>query len=60
MEAEWKQNRRYALVGPVVGGDQWWEINDMEKMYAVATIQSSFPNAEEVIRFAWSKIPDEK
>ena len=58
MEPEWKQNRRYSLVGPVPGGSDWWEINDMEKMYAVTTVQASFPNAEKVIRFAWSQIPD--
>jgi hypothetical protein len=46
---------RFALVGPA-GTYAWWAINDMEKMYAVTTVQASFPNAEEVIRFAWSQI----
>lgn len=51
---------KYALTSPTPGGYFWWAINDMEKMYAVATVQASFPNAEEVIRFAWSQIPDPK
>jgi uncharacterized Rossmann fold enzyme len=51
---------KYALVGPTPHGNNWWAINDMKKMYAVATVQASFPDAEEVIRFAWAKIPDEK
>jgi hypothetical protein len=48
---------KYALVGPVPHG-YWWAINDMEKMYAVVNVQASFPNAEQVIRFAWSQIPE--
>lgn len=58
MTHETKQNGRYALVGPAPGGYDWWAINDMEKMYAVVNVQASFPNAEQVIRFAWSQIPE--
>jgi hypothetical protein len=49
---------KFALVGPVPGGTQWWQINDREKMYAVVSVQASFPHAEEVIRFAWAQIPE--
>ena len=47
---------RYVLAHPVRGGFDWWEINDMQKMYAVVTVQASFPEAEAVARFAFSKL----
>jgi hypothetical protein len=46
---------KYAFAPPS-GAHDWWEINDMEKMYAVVSIQASVPHAEEIARFAWSKI----
>ena len=46
---------KYAFTPPS-GTFDWWEINDMERMYAVFTLQISFPNAEKVARFAWSEI----
>jgi len=42
------------------GAFDWLGINDMEKMYAVFTIQKSFPGAEEIAQLAWGKIPDEE
>jgi hypothetical protein len=47
---------RYVLAHPVSGGFDWWEINDMQKMYAVVTVQASFPEAEQVARFAFDKL----
>ena len=60
MESEQKQNGRYALVGPVPGGYDWWAINDFdpEKGYARVTVQADWPNAEQVIRLAWDAIPE--
>jgi hypothetical protein len=46
---------KYALSLPS-GAHDWWEINDMERMYAVVSVQSSVPDAEEIVRFAWGKI----
>lgn len=46
---------KYTLTPPS-GAFNWWEINDMEKMYAVITVQASFPNAEAAIRFAWDQL----
>jgi hypothetical protein len=52
---------KFALVGPGKhGSPDWWQINDLEKMYAVVSVQASFPHAEEVIRFAWEQIPDKE
>jgi hypothetical protein len=48
---------KYALAGPVEGGIQYWEINDMERMYAVASVHVSFPNAEQAIHALWDQIP---
>lgn len=48
---------KYALSPPSEDHD-WWEINDMEKMYAVVTIQSSIQDAEAIARFAWDKITE--
>jgi hypothetical protein len=31
-------------------------INDMERMYAVVSVQSSVPDAEKITQFAWDKI----
>ena len=56
MEPEHKG--KYALIGPVPGGDDWWQINNMQKMYAVVSVQATFPNAEQVIRFAWAQISE--
>ena len=47
---------KYALAGPTAGGFDWWMINDLEKMYAVVTVQASFPDAEKVIRGIWDKL----
>jgi len=49
---------KYALTYPIPDGYDWWAINDMEKMYAIVTVQASVPHAEEIIRFAWSKLPE--
>lgn len=38
---------RYVLSAPVEGGIQFWEVNDMQEMYAVASIQKRVPGAEE-------------
>lgn len=54
-----KTSERFVLAHPVEGGNQWWEVNDMEKQYAVVTVQASVPHAEEIARFAYSKIVDE-
>ena len=58
MEPE--RNGKYALVGPVKGGYDWWSINDMEEMYAVVTVQAKVPQAERIIRFAWDLLPKEQ
>jgi hypothetical protein len=50
-----ERDGKYALVPPS-GSNAWWSINDMEAMYAVVSIQGSFPGAEKVARFAWAKI----
>jgi hypothetical protein len=44
---------KYTLVPPA-GAHDWWQINDMELMYAVVSVQASFPDAEKSVRFAWS------
>jgi hypothetical protein len=49
---------KYTLVAPADVGYDWWTINDMEKEYAVVTVQASFPNAEQVIRNAWAQLPE--
>lgn len=48
---------KYVLSGPS-GGYDWWTIGDTEKEYELITVQSIFPNAEEIIRFAWNKITE--
>ena len=40
-------NNRYSLCPPVKGGIQFWEINDMEKMFALVSISVHYPNAED-------------
>lgn len=47
---------KYVLVGPTATGFDWWMINDLEKMYAVVTVQVSFPDAEKIIRNAWDAL----
>ena len=47
------------VLSPPSGTHDWWEINDMEKMYAVVSIQSSFPGAEQVAHDAWSHIGEQ-
>jgi hypothetical protein len=49
---------KYVLAPPVPGQYPWWEINDMEGMFAVFTVQESFPNAEKVARFAFEQIAE--
>lgn len=46
---------KYAFTPPS-GAYDWWSINDMEKMYSVVSVQSSFPGAENIVRFAWESI----
>lgn len=46
---------KFALTPPS-DSHQWWEINDMEQMYAVVSIQSTFSWAENIIRLAWNNI----
>ena len=41
---------------PPSGDNDWWMINDMERMYAVVSVQSSVPDAEKITQFAWDKI----
>jgi hypothetical protein len=55
MPREVERKGKYVLAPPS-GELDWWEINDMEKMYAIVTIQASIPGAEEIARFAWSKL----
>jgi hypothetical protein len=47
---------KYALSAPS-GAHDWWQINDMERMYAVFSIQVGFPDAVDIAHFAWGKIP---
>ena len=54
--SEKTDNGRFALVGPVKGGIQWWEINDMQKMYAVVSVSATIPFAEEIAKYAFEKI----
>jgi hypothetical protein len=49
---------RYALVSPVRGGIQFWEINDMEKEYAVFSRSVHFSDAEDVSREEFKKYAD--
>jgi hypothetical protein len=46
---------KYALTPPQ-GANDWWEINDMEKMYSIVTVQAEMPSAEEIMRFAWGRL----
>lgn len=46
---------KYALVPPA-GDCDWWQINDTDLGYAVLTVQTSVACAEEIARFAWSKL----
>jgi hypothetical protein len=46
---------KYAFVPPSRTCD-WWEISDMERMYAVVTIQAGAPGAEAIARYAWRMI----
>ena len=54
------ENRKgkYAL-SPPSGPHDWWNINDTTVEDAVFTIRADFPDAEEIVRLAWSKIPAE-
>lgn len=54
--SEFTSNGRFALANPVKGGIQFWEINDMQKMYAVVSVSASLPFAEEIARQAFDKI----
>jgi hypothetical protein len=47
---------RYALAHPTPGGYAFWAINDMEAMKNWLAVPADFPNAEQVIRFAWEQI----
>lgn len=53
--AESSRKGKYALARPA-GAHDWWQINDMEKMYAVVSIQASFPDAEKIIMDAWANL----
>lgn len=55
METAVERKGKYAL-SPPSGAHDWWQINDMVLMYAVVSVQSSVPGAEEIIRFAWSMV----
>lgn len=46
---------KYAF-SPPSGAHDWWDINDMERMYAVVSIQAGIPSAEVIARFAWGAI----
>ncbi len=46
---------KYAF-SPPSGSHDWWQINDMERMYAVVSIQASALHAEEIARFAWDRL----
>lgn len=59
LQEDARSGGRYALVGPVQGVD-WWQINDMEKMYAVVSVQASLPEAEKIIHYAWDQIIHEE
>lgn len=47
---------RYSLCSPVPGGESFWLINDMQKMYAVVSIFKDFPGAEAEIRRLYAKL----
>lgn len=48
---------RYVLAPPPEhGGLQFWEINDMQEMYAIVAIHKSFPNVEQVMNDLYKKL----
>jgi hypothetical protein len=46
---------RYVL-SPPSGAHDWWEINDMQKQYAVVTVQKDFPCAEAIAKAAFKGV----
>jgi hypothetical protein len=46
---------RYVLSSPS-GGHDWWEVNDMQKQYAVVTVQSTLSNAQRIAELAFELI----
>lgn len=48
--------QRYALVAPVEGGDQFYEITDTKLNIAVVSISASIPNAAKEARNLHSRL----
>ena len=46
---------RYVLVAPS-GGHDWWDVNDIDKQYAVVSVQSDLPNAQRIAEVAFELI----
>jgi hypothetical protein len=44
---------RYRLTAPVVDGNAFWEINDMQENVNLVSISKNFPNAEERARLLY-------
>lgn len=51
---------RYSLCPPIPGGNQFWEINDMEQMFAVVAISASLPHAEREARRLYAMLTEEQ
>ena len=51
---------RYRLAEPVNTefGSCWWEVSDMQQDFAVVSVFSKIPHAEEIARFAFSKLTE--
>jgi hypothetical protein len=48
---------KYALAAPVENGSDWWYINDLEKMYAIASVQASaFLDPQKIVALAWEQL----
>ena len=50
---------RYRLTAPVVDGNEFWEINDMQENVNLVSISKNFPNAEERARLLYDVLTNE-
>jgi hypothetical protein len=44
------------VLSPPSGAHDWWEINDMQKQYAVVSVQKDFPGAEVIAKAAFKGV----
>lgn len=55
-EGELEMNQRYSLVPPIHGGEQFWDINDEQRQFAIISIHVSFPDAEKLAKECFRKL----